>query len=57
MLARDAGERQPRALPDVVVVDLRDGGTDAVLELRLRRAQEVSLLLQRVRVGEVQLDR
>ena len=27
---RDAGERQPRALPEVVVVDLGDGGAEAV---------------------------
>ena len=55
VLARDAGDRQPRALPDVVMVDLRDRGADAILELRLRGADGVALLLQRVRLGEVQL--
>src|SRR4029079_7612803 len=56
-LARDACDREARALPDVVVVDLGDRGADTVLELRLRRAHEVPLLLQRVRRREVQLAR
>ena len=55
MLARDAGHGDPSALPDVVVVDLGDGRADAVLELRLRRAEVVALLLQRMRVRKVQL--
>ena len=37
------------------MVDLGDGGAEAVLELRLRRAQVHALLLQRVRLREVQL--
>jgi hypothetical protein len=32
-VARDAGEREPGALPELVVVDLGDGGAEAVLEL------------------------
>ena len=52
MLARDAGDRDPRALPDVVMVDLRNRRADTVLELRLRAAQEVPLLLQRMRRRE-----
>jgi uncharacterized protein len=55
MLARDTRDREPRALPDLVMVDLGDGSADPVLELRLRRADVVPLLLQRVRVREVQL--
>src|SRR5205823_4254765 len=47
---------QPRALPYVVVVDLGDRGAEPVLQLCLRRADEVALLLQRVRRREVQLD-
>src|ERR671924_793066 len=48
------GEAAP--LPEVVVVDLRDRGAEAVLELRLRRLHELALALQRARLGEVQLD-
>src|SRR5438093_977095 len=56
VLAGDARERQSRALPDVVVVDLGDGGAH-VLQALLRRAQMVPLLLQRVTRREVQLAR
>ena len=38
-LARDARHRQPRSLPEVVVVDLCHRRAEAVLELRLRRLQ------------------
>src|SRR3954451_24995385 len=55
VLARDTRGRDARALPDVVVVDLRDGRADAVLELRLRGANIVALLLQGVRLREVKL--
>src|SRR5215467_1990416 len=55
VLTRDAGRRDPRALPDVVVVDLGDRRSDSILQLRLRRSQEMPLLLQRVRLGEVEL--
>src|SRR3954451_4007527 len=55
VLARDTRGRDARALPDGVVVDFRDGRTDAVLELRLCRTKMVALLLQRVRFGEVEL--
>src|SRR5579883_191329 len=56
-LARDAGDREAGALPEVVVVDLRDRGADPVAEVVLRRADEVPLLLERARPGEVELDR
>ena len=55
MLARHARDGQLRPLPHVVVVDLRDGRADSVLELRLRGAEVVPLLLERVRAREVQL--
>src|SRR6266550_8152105 len=55
VLARDTRSRDARALPDLVVVDLRDGSADAVLELRLRGAKVMALLLQRVRLREVEL--
>src|SRR5215469_15085988 len=50
-----ACRRDARTLPDVVVIDLRHGRSDPVLELRLRGAQVVTLLLQRMRFGKVQL--
>src|SRR5204863_1485266 len=56
-LPRRAREHEPRALPEVVVVDLGDRGTEALLQLRLRRLDVLALALQRPRVGEVQLDR
>src|SRR5256714_7568711 len=52
-----ARQGQPRALPQVVVVDLGDRGPEAVLQLRLRRPDEAPLALERARLGEVQLDR
>jgi hypothetical protein len=45
MLARDARGRDPRALPDMVVIHLGDRRAEAVLELRFRRPQVVPLLL------------
>src|SRR4051794_4298204 len=57
LLARDTRSRDARALPGVVVVDLRDGSTDAVLKLRLRGAEMMALLLQRVRLRKVELAR
>src|SRR5919197_1100489 len=56
-LAGDARDRQPRALPQLVVVDLRDRRAEPVLELRLRRPDELPLPLQRPGLGEVQVDR
>ena len=53
--AADASERDPRTLPELVVVDLGDGGAEAILQLRLRGADEMPLALQRPRLGEVQL--
>ena len=57
LLACDAGDGQPRALPEVVVIDLGDRGAEAVLELRLRRLDVLALALQRAGFREVQLDR
>jgi len=56
VVARHGRERQPRALPRVVVVDLGHGRAH-VLEPLLGRAQEVALLLQRAAGGEVELAR
>ena len=50
---RDAGEGESRALPDVVVVDLRHRRAEPVLELRLRGADEPPLPLQRACLREV----
>src|SRR5689334_3881907 len=50
LLARDDSRRQARALPQLVVVDLRDGRAEPVLELRLRRLHELALSLQRARL-------
>src|SRR5436305_14240490 len=55
VLARDARRGDARTLPDVVVVDLGHRGADPVLELCLRGAQVVALVLQGVRLGEVKL--
>jgi hypothetical protein len=56
-VARDERRRQAAALPEVVVVDLRDGSAEAVRELRLRGLDVLALALERSRLGEVQLDR
>src|SRR6266567_6295838 len=56
-LPRDAGDRDPGALPQVVVVDLGHRRSDAILELRLRGAQVMPLLLERMRLRKVQLAR
>src|SRR5690348_10496407 len=55
VLPGDTGRSDARPLPDVVVVDLGHRRADPVLELRLRRAQVMALLLERVRLGEMQL--
>src|SRR5438105_290762 len=55
MLSGDARDGDPRALPELVVVDLGHRGADAVLQLGLRRAQVMALLLQGMRVGKMQL--
>src|SRR5436309_905701 len=54
-LAGDAGHGEPRALPQLVVVDLGHGDTEAVLQLCFRRPDELPLALQRARLGEMQL--
>src|ERR671936_2864405 len=43
----DARERQPGALPDVVVVDFGDGGAEAALQLGLHGEELLPLPLQR----------
>ena len=57
VLTCGARDRDARALPDVVVVDLGDGRADSSLQLRLCRAKVVALLLERVRARKVQLAR
>src|SRR5579872_3924072 len=52
----DARDGEPRALPEVVVVDLGDGRTEPVLQLRLHGLHVLALSLQRARLGEVELD-
>src|SRR3954469_3209908 len=54
---RDAGEGDPRALPELVVVDLRDRRAETPLQLRLHREQLLALSLERAVLGEVQLGR
>src|SRR5579862_1914876 len=56
-VARDQGGRQRAALPELVMVDLRDRRAEAVCELRLRRLHVLPLALQRPCLREVQLDR
>ena len=56
-LPGDAGDGQPRALPEVVVVDLGDGSAESLLQLCLRRFDVLTLALQRPGFREVQLDR
>src|SRR5581483_5025486 len=53
--ARDAGDRQRRPLPEVVVIDLRDGRPEPVPQVVLRRADEVPFALQRRGLGKVEL--
>src|SRR5690242_21117463 len=55
MASGDAGDRQPCALPELVVVDLRDGRSEAALQLRLRGQQLLALALQGAVLGEMEL--
>jgi hypothetical protein len=55
--AGHACEREPGALPDVVVIDLSDRRTEAPLELRLQGEQLLALSLQRMVLGKVELER
>src|SRR5437588_12239119 len=57
MVARDARERQPGALPELVVVDLGDRRPETLLQLRLRSLDVLALALQRTRLREMELDR
>src|SRR5262249_1016432 len=57
LVARDHGGGQPRTLPQLVMVDLGHGRAEAVLELRLRRLDELALTLERARLRELELDR
>ena len=45
-----------RALPQILVVDLRHGGAEPAVELRLDRGQLLALALEAAGVGEVQID-
>src|SRR5580765_3907397 len=56
VLARHTRDRQPRALPFFVVVDFCHRGAEAIVELRLRRLDELALALQRPRLREMELD-
>src|SRR5690349_15503291 len=56
VLAGDARQREPRPLPELVMVDLRDRGPEAPLELGLHGQELLALALERVVLGEVQLD-
>src|SRR5262245_14867579 len=56
VLTGDTGHRQPSALPELVMVDLGDRHTEAVLQLRLRGVDVLALPLERTCVGKVQLD-
>src|SRR4249920_1988980 len=55
VLPGDARDREPGPLPDVVVVDLGHGGSEAPLQLRLDGEKLLPLPLQRVVVREVEL--
>jgi hypothetical protein len=48
--------RERRALPQVVVIGLRDRGAEAALQVRLERLQFLALPLEAPVVGEVELD-
>jgi hypothetical protein len=56
VLARDARDRQPRALPEVVVIDLGDGGAEAMLELCFGRLDVLALALERAGLREMEVD-
>jgi len=51
----DAGEREPRTLPHLMMVDLGNGGAEATLELRFHREELLPLALQGVALGKVEL--
>jgi len=56
-IPRHTGDRQARALPHLMVVDLGDRAGDTVRQLRLHRPQVHALLLQRVALREEELKR
>src|SRR5580765_5754179 len=56
IFTRDALDREACALPELVVIDLCDGGSEAVLELGLRGLDVLALAFERAAFGEVQLD-
>jgi DNA-binding NarL/FixJ family response regulator len=56
MATRGARDSQARSLPELVVVDLRHGCSEAVVQLRLRRFEIPALALERAVLGEVELD-
>jgi hypothetical protein len=53
VIACDARERQPGALPELMMVDLRDRGAEPLLQLRLRRFDVLALAFQRAALGEM----
>jgi hypothetical protein len=55
-ITRHERHRQRTALPELVVVDLGDGGAEAIRELCLRRLDVLALAFERACAGEVQLD-
>src|ERR1051326_1063004 len=57
VLPRDAGDGESGALPELVMVDLRDGRPEPLRELGLHRLYELALPLQRAVLGEMQLGR
>src|SRR5580765_972350 len=57
VLPRHARRRDARALPQLVMVDLRHGSAEALLQLRLHGLDELALALQRAALGKVQLRR
>src|SRR5688572_6770009 len=57
MLPSDAGDGQPRALPELVMVDLGHRRPEAVLQIGLCGLHVLALALQGSRLREVQFDR
>lgn len=55
--AIDDRDRQPGPLPELVVRDLRDGRARLLRKIGLQRQQVPPLALERVLVGEVQIER
>ena len=54
--AAAAREREARPLPELMVIDFGDRGSEAILQLCLRRFDVFPLALQRLSLREVQFD-